>query len=627
LTVYAERDPDISNRIKLHAEFRYKELIKTLPGAKYPNPKFGDAWRVPLTWQSCLALRTTFGDQLQLGPELVAWATEHRAKVIQPSLELREAVTYDLPGYEALFPFQRAGVKFIATAERAILTDGLGAGKTRQALSVARYLYEQGENPFPMLVVAPNSTLISWARESDIVWPGLKVNVIKGPMGKRRKLLEEKAHIYVINWEGLRAHSRLGAYGSIALKRCEECGGVDPNVKETACQSHEKELNRIDFNMVVADEVHRAKDGSSQQTRALKAATGNARFRLAMSNTPIASAPDDLWSPLNWLLPEAYPSRVKYVDRFLDVSFNNWGQPTVVGVKPHMRAEFFGGIDPLLRHMPKELVLSFLPPIVRERRDVEMAPKQRKAYEQMRDQMIADLDGKLLISLSPLTKMTRMLQFSSSFATIEPVEKYDPTTEQMVTESRVVLSDPSCKLDAFMDDIDDFGDESVVVFAVSRQLIELLSARLEKKKIPHGLITGAQTIDERQEHMDDFQAGRTKFILCTIAAGGTGITLTAGSTMVFLQRSWSMIENKQAEGRAHRIGSEIHDVVKIIDYVTLDSAEEVVHQAVEQKSDQLEKILRSKDMLRRLLETNEVSDPPADETPLDEPETPEDPEE
>src|SRR5690606_12407240 len=170
------------------------------------------------------------------------------------------------------------------------------------------------------------------------------------------------------------------------------------------------ELNAIDFGAVIADEVHRAKAPASQQTRALKASTGDAEVQLALSGTPIGNSPEDLWSPLNWLLPEAYPAKTAFVERFMDVSFNAYGQEIVIGVKKHMEWEFYGGLDPHLRHMPKELVLSFLPPIVYERRDVEMAAKQKKAYDEMKKRMVAALENDdktdMLVTTSPLTKMT-----------------------------------------------------------------------------------------------------------------------------------------------------------------------------------------------------------------------------
>jgi superfamily II DNA/RNA helicase len=92
-------------------------------------------------------------------------------------------------------------------------------------------------------------------------------------------------------------------------------------------------------------------------------------------------------------------------------------------------------------------------------------------------------------------------------------------------QEKITLSDPSCKVDALMDDIKngDYEGDSVAVCAVSRQLIELLSARLTKEGIAHGLITGAQTEDERQKSIDDFQSGKTKWILFTAAAGGVGV--------------------------------------------------------------------------------------------------------
>jgi SNF2 family DNA or RNA helicase len=137
----------------------------------------------------------------------------------------------------------------------------------------------------------------------------------------------------------------------------------------------------------------------------------------------------------------------------------------------------------------------------------------------------------------------------------------------------------------------------------------MLSARLDKLKLPHGLITGDQDAKEREMHMENFQAGRTKYILCTIQAGGTGITLTQGSTAVFLQRSWSMIDNLQAEGRVHRIGSEKYEVIRYVDYVTKDSSEEVVFKAVEEKSDQLEFILRDKELMKKFI-NGELSEKP-----------------
>jgi SNF2 family DNA or RNA helicase len=231
-----------------------------------------------------------------------------------------------------------------------------------------------------------------------------------------------------------------------------------------------------------------------------------------------------------------------------------------------------------------------------ERRDIEMSAKQKKAYEQMRDNMIAELEaGDAVVAPSVLTQTIRLLQFASSYA--------ETTVDEATGEQKTILSEPSCKVDALMDDIKsgDFGDDSVAVAAVSRQLIELLSAKLTKEGIDHGLITGAQTGDERQKAIDDFQSGKIKWILFTVQAGGVGVTLTAARRLVMLQRPWSLVDHKQALDRIHRIGSEIHDSVVVMDYVTEGTIEERVLQVLETKADNFEQIVKDKDKLLELL--------------------------
>lgn len=599
---------------RLTYEWRFAEIVKTIPGAR-PKPGSDNVADVPLIWQTYLSLFTSFVGEdsatgkpiLEIGPELQKWADDEWINRIGQLHRMRDEL--EAPGYPDLRPHQNAGVAFLSLAERAFLCDDMGTGKTRTTFSTVRRLFEEGKNPFPVLVSAPNSTKIGWAREIEIVWPGLKVNVVTGSAGQRRKLLEEKAHVYIINHEIAKTHSRLAPFGNIGLKRCTSCGGHDKAVKETSCQVHIRELNMIDFNTVIIDEVHRIKDPKSQISRALKAATGNARFRFGLSGTPIAAKPDDLYSALNWMWPEVFSSRTKFNDRFMDMTFNAWDQPVVIGVKRHMEAEFFGGLDPHLRRMPKDVILQFLPPIIRERKDVEMSPKQAKAYKQMENQMLAELNGEILITDSPLTRMMRLLQFSSSYAELIETDEmiFNPYTQEEEPKQKVVLTDPSATLDAFIDDIEDFGEESVVVFAVSRQLVDLLAKRLDKLKIKYGLITGAQTAIERQIHMDNFQEGKIKFILCTIAAGGTGITLTRGSITAFLQRSWSMIENLQAEARTHRIGSEIHERIRIIDYVTAGTVQERVFEAINEKSRNLQLILRDDNLIAKVLKGEEIA--------------------
>lgn len=593
MSVRVEIDAARPDMIAVYSEWRHKELVKALPGSSWD--KSDNIWRVPLSWNSCIALRSTFRDDLDIGPALGEWALARR-DVIDNLMVLREAL--DHSGADDLFPFQRAGVEFMALGKQVLLADEMGSGKTVQAIRALAELYNRGENVFPILVVCPNSMKKTWQREFARWWPGIECSIVKGSATQRRKALAAPAHVYIINWESLRSHSRLAPYGSIALARCQGCGGYDERITMARCEVHPRELNDITFGAVIADEAHRSKSPQSKQTRALWAGSGDAPVRFALTGTPIANDVTELWPILHWLDAREWPTKTKWVDRYVDTMLNAFGGLMVLGVKRHMSDEFYAGLHPHMRRMPKALVLPFLPPIVYERRDVEMSAKQRKAYLQMRDELVAELDGEILTVTSPLTKTIRLLQFASSYATMEITGELDEVV-------KVALAEPSCKIDEFLDDLPDFGDEGVAVMAVSRQLINLLSARLDKKKIPHGLITGEITQDQRQKHIDDFQEGRTKLILFTAAAGGVGITLTAARYLVRLQRPWSRVDDEQALNRVHRIGSERHENIIVVDYVTEHTVEARVLDRLEEKGEYFEDVVKDRDLLRRLLTETE----------------------
>jgi SNF2 family DNA or RNA helicase len=598
-TVPAELEAD--GNVWLTTSWVHKDLVRTIPGASWDKKR--EQWHMPISWSGCLALRGTFREALEIGPSLTEWAVREKTERIDPCLALRDVSDWPA-GDPKLFWWQRSGAEFIARAKRCLIADDPGAGKTATAIRGLAQLSAQGENIFPILVVCPNSMKKTWEREFETWWPGIECSVVKGGAAQRRKAFQVPAHVYIINWEGLRSHSRLAPFGSIELKKCMDHGGLDPKVTENACHVHPRELNSFKFGAVIADEVHRAKDPSSQQTRALWAASGDAPVRIALTGTPIANDVTDLWPILHWINPKEWPTKTRWINRFIDTMLNAFGALMVLGIKPGMYQEFYDTLNPVMRRMPEDVVLKHLPPFIWETRECEMSAKQAKAYKQMAEEMIAEVEGGSIIVDSPLTKTTRLLQLASSYADVEKIETTDEHGRPIV-KTKVTLADPSSKLDAFMDDLPDFSQESVAVMAVSRQLIELLSARLDKKKIPHGLVTGRQSEDERQQHMDDFQEGKTQFILFTAGAGGTGITLTAARYLCRLQRPYSLVDDKQTVRRVRRIGSERHPNIIVRDYLTEGTVDSKVIEALDKKGVNFEEVVRDKDAFIKMLRGEE----------------------
>lgn len=585
------------DRIIVATSWNEKELVKAIPGSRWNATD--KEWSVPLTMPACSQLKGSFPNTLEVGPLLTRWIWDQYNTRIKPSLDLRMQFDgNDGPIIDPrLYSFQRFGVQWLMQAGSGLLGDEMGTGKTIQVLTAMRILQEEmGQLTLPALVVAPNSVKINWAKEAAVWFPTATPYVLTGTATVKAKLLAAAAKdptaLVVTNFESTFRLSRLAGYGSIRLARCKECDkayGLD--IKPAACEVHPRPLNAIPFRTVVVDEAHRIKDPKAKQTRATWAlgSAPSVTRRWALTGTPLANDPSDLWSLGRFFAPDEYPTKSKFVDRYCLQAWNNHGGLEVVGINPEHRDEFYRIFDPRFRRMPKALVLQQLPPKIRQTRLVEMTPKQKKAYDEVHSRLVTRLaDGSVLVAKSDLSAQIRLLQLASSYCTVEYVDPEDPSTWL------VHLAEPSPKVDELMVVLDELGDRQVVVAAEQRKLIELAARRLEKAGISHGLITGAIDAYDRQQALESFQAGKLRVLLFTLKAGGTGLTMTAADTMIRLQRSWSMIDNMQGEDRVHRIGSEIHEAINIIDIVTQDTVEEVQIERLYQKSRRLQEITRDR---------------------------------
>lgn len=585
----ADLDRDNAGRILLNVEDREIYLAQQVPGQRWDPTR--RLFTAPLSWATYMALRGVFGDQLKIEDELGDWLRAEYERRVKPCLDLRNltAVLEDpkVPRDEDLYPFQRAGVAFMALAERMLLGDEVGTGKTVQTIMATRRLHTYGHDVFPLVCIVPNSTKGQWAKHWEDWWPGTTVSVVDGSATKRRKALEEPADVYILHWQSVRLHSRLAAYGGIRLLRCGEHRGGDADLKESRCQVHDRELQRIPIRTVIVDEAHRMKDVSSQQTRAVWSVQRgkHVRYRFSLTGTPVADSPGDLWPIMHGLAPEEYPTRESFERRYCLTTWSPFGGNNIVGIKPTHRDEFFGFFDARFRRMPKALVLPFLPPVVSERRDADMVPKQAKAYREMDEELMTRTDeGKLIVAPGSLARNTRLVQFASAYATVNE-------------EGNVRLAEPSPKLDVMEEIIQDAA-KPLVVCAEHRQLIELASARLEKRKIQHHCLVGGLTSDQRTRMLLDLDEGKVRVLLFTMSAGGEGVNMTAADTIIRLQRSWSMLTNVQVLGRVHRIGSEQHSSITVIDVVTPGTVEERQFEVYAEKLQRLEEIVRDKLALR-----------------------------
>lgn len=634
--------------IGLEAPTTAAPLARQIPGARHDSKR--QLWLLPLSWASCVTARGVLGQRLEVGPVLADWALHEVTNRIGPSLALRTAANLgheglglvldwvegeneasadiaagrvtrhettedflasladdpenDSAGSEGerlasspprlqLRPYQRAGAAFLATAGSALLGDEMRLGKTPTAIRAMQMLctFRDDVEALPLLVVCPNSVKRVWRDMLQEWWPDARVAVAGSGTATARKAVQAvadgDADILVINYEAVPNLSRLSGFGSIELQGCTDCDPLSTRAP-SRCERTDKELNLVPWRAVIADEVHRAKTPKAKVTRALWAIADKATYRFGLTGTP-PEDPGEFWAVMRFVSPNEFAGKTTWVDRYVLTIPNFYsGFRTTVGFKPETREEMDRIVHPRLIRRTREMVFpDDLPPMYMPRY-VELTGKQKKAYDTFRKELLVQVDNGVIWTSNPLTKLQRLRQLASAYG-------------EAVEGGGMVLTEPSSKLDVFEEVLEELGpNEPVVVFAESRQLINLAGARMEKAGVRrYGYVTGGQTPEERADTVALFQNGMLNMLLCTVAAGGEGITLDAADTAIFLQRPWSSQLNVQAEARIQMPG--VGKNTTIIEIITSGSVDSAVSAVLRDKADKLEELVQDRATLEEWL--------------------------
>lgn len=134
------------------------------------------------------------------------------------------------------------------------------------------------------------------------------------------------------------------------------------------------------------------------------------------------------------------------------------------------------------------------------------------------------------------------------------------------------------------------GDAKLVVFAVHKNVIDALMKEFKSIAVK---VDGSCSTEQRQAAVEKFQSDpTTKLFIGNIQAAGTGLTLTASSSVAFLELPWTPGELVQAEDRCHRIGQK--NTVNIYYLLAEDSVEFKIAQLLDKKRAIVEAVLDGK---------------------------------
>lgn len=476
--------------------------IKSIPEYKWMyNEKY---WRIPSKYEmEVKQLGAKYRAQIihadQMAPETTGDITP------LPELDMTIGLFAALKG--TLMHYQEQGVARGVDLKKFINGDEPGLGKTFQAIATLVAAELKGEEVFPALVVCPSTIKINWVRE----WEKFS--------NKKAMVLSDKTlntwHIYwntgvcqvfIVNYESLKKF-----FVQSMPKKGKESKSKDIIMKPN--------INL--FKSVIIDELHRCKDPSTLQSKLCIRIGLGKNYRIGLTGTPVKNKPADLWPQLAIIGQlHRFGDKKQFLERYCE---DGRGANNLRELNYLLNQYCF------FRREKKD-VLKDLPE--KQRQTILCEITTRPEYERVKQDLLTWLrqngftNGQINKKMKgeALVKMNALRKISA---------------KGKINEVR-----------EFAQEIIDAG-EKLVLFCNLHEIVDEV-----KKIFPSAVtITGKDTMESRQRHIDAFQADpKTQLIICNIQAAGVGLTLTSSSRVAFIEFPWTYADSVQCEDRCHRKG-------------------------------------------------------------------------
>lgn len=503
-------------------------------------------WEFPAEGWVIQRLIDLFGiDRMALPPSLEK-LLEPPVAPPPPNLSLVEHYPWILPPYH----HQRRGLAELVEHKRWLLGWEMGVGKTPVAVARLRYGIMAGEFTRPILIYCPKSMLGTWPEELK-AHGNLGCTVISGTTEKRKSTIKR----------GLMEAAAAGNKCPIFLTNF------------ASAQYIPQELIDLKADAVIVDEAHNIKNSTTMTSRRIRKSAEFARYRWAMTGTPAPNGPLDIFGILLFLDPRTAgtESKLAFEAQYAIKKALSKSDPRRVTVGYQNLNDLQKRVASISSRLKKDDCLD-LPPKTFSRRSCWMEGQQLKVYNEIRNEAVAMLESKRgkgeLTVQNILTESLRLLQIAGGFlpdndGVIHPLE-------------------PNAKMPVLEDILDEIGDtNSVVIWTKFREELRAVLALLDKRKETYVQFHGDVNDTDRAEAIKRFQNGDVQRFVSTVAAGGTGITLTRAPYSVYYSRDWKLTDWLQSQDRVHRITQTQN--VSIITIQAEGTVDVKVHQALEAK--------------------------------------------
>lgn len=454
----------------------------------------------------------------------------------QPSLPVPEGLQ------ASLRPYQKRGYEWMMHNLKlgfgAVIADDMGLGKTLQVIAVLLALKESGRlESGKALIVVPAGLLGNWQKECLRFAPALATTVYHGPTRET---------------DSFDADVMLTSYAVMRTDR--------------------DKLKKLKWEVLVVDEAQNIKNTAAAQTKAVNSLP--ARWRIAMSGTPVENRLSEFWSIMNFA-NKGMLGTLKEFNTTYGRPIQTEGDRAAAERLKATTAPFM-----LRRLKSDKSIIADLPDKVERDEYATLTPQQTALYQKALDEAMRQIEGIQGDDHASLFRREGLvLQMILALKQICNHPAQFLKTRQADAE----LSGKAMLLLDLVRGIVDSG-EKVLIFTQFKEMGRLIEKLLAKADIPSMFYHGGTSLKKREEMVERFQNVRSdQVFILSLKAAGTGLNLTAATNVIHYDLWWNPAVEAQATDRAYRIGQ--HRNVQVYRFITRDTFEERINDMIQQKKE------------------------------------------
>lgn len=423
-----------------------------------------------------------------------------------------------------------------------ILADEMGLGKTLQTISLLGYMKHYRNIPGPHMVIVPKSTLANWMNEFKKWCPSLRAVCLIGDQETRNAFIRDT--LMPGEWDVC-----VTSYEMI--------------IREKSV------FKKFNWRYMVIDEAHRIKNEKSKLSEIVREfKTTN---RLLLTGTPLQNNLHELWSLLNFLLPDVFNS---------SDDFDSWFNTNTFLGDNSLVERLHAVLRPFLLRRLKSEVEKKLKPKKEVKIYVGLSKMQREWYTKVLMKDIDVVNGAGRVEKMRLQNILMQLRKCSNhpylFDGAEPGPPYSTDEHLVYNSGKMVI------LDKLLPKLQEQGSR-VLIFSQMTRMIDILEDYCYWRQYNYCRLDGNTPHEDRQRQINEFNEDDSKkfiFMLST-RAGGLGINLATADVVILYDSDWNPQMDLQAMDRAHRIGQKKQ--VKVFRMITENTVEEKIVERAEIK--------------------------------------------